>query len=164
MEETGARHTAPHVKANKQTSWLGRIAIGVAITTAGVMSFLIVATVLDTQDPKWVECEVLSAKAEMSGGRALRGSAGSVPRVVVETSNCNTVAVTSSVTKDNMNGIARAFTSGASYEFILGWTSQRYANATWPFLAVTAQDFRIVPQSESDRTSSVDGKAPKVDQ
>jgi hypothetical protein len=69
-----------------------------------------------------IRCEISSAKSNTSSG-GTRGSA-STAGVLVETTNCGTIHVSTGVTFDNQDEVAASFKAGSEYEFDLGWFSR----------------------------------------
>lgn len=87
---------------------------------------------LESLDAQWVPCTVTSAEAATAsgGGRAVRTSR---PMVKIQTQQCGEVGIFNEITSDNQEQIASDLRPGQTYEFEMGWLSQRAAAGFWVF-------------------------------
>lgn len=108
------------------------------LATLTFFTWIMAGSWLDARDQQWVRCTVVDAKSQQGGRHA------SVPwYVLIETSDCGTVAYRVSTNRDNVDGLAATFESG-TYEFKFGKLSQQQAAGGFMLFNSypTAQDFR----------------------
>ena len=100
----------------RRLSWVG------FLLTLVVVGGVLFSPVLDSIAVESVRCEVVSAEPHTASG----GSRGSVstPSVVIETSNCGPLDISTGVTWDGRQELASSFQVGAEYEFDIGWYSR----------------------------------------
>jgi hypothetical protein len=101
---------------SERLSWAGFLLMVVFV--GGV----VFSNQLDSIAVESVRCEVVSAEPDTASG----GSRGSVstPSVVIETSNCGPLDISTGVTFDGRQELASSFQVGAEYEFDIGWYSR----------------------------------------
>ncbi|ASD23293.1 hypothetical protein B7495_15215 [Cryobacterium sp. LW097] len=87
-----------------------------------VVGGVLFSPVLDSIAVENVRCVVVSAEPRTASGGS-RGSA-STPEVLIETSNCGPLVISSGVTFDGRQELASSFEVGAEYEFDIGWYSR----------------------------------------
>ena len=107
-------------KATKpRTFWWSFVAFLLMVVVVGGVLF---SPVLDSIAVESVRCVVVSAEPRTASG----GSRGSVstPEVLIETSNCGPLVISSGVTFDGRQELASSFEVGAEYEFEIGWYSR----------------------------------------
>ncbi len=95
----------------------------------------------DSLDVQTVRCEVVSAKGDTSSGGI--GGSASTAGVLVETSNCGTISVSSGVTFDSQDKVAASFAPGNEYDFDIGWYSRVVTKGLQHGIQ-SARDYRLV--------------------
>jgi hypothetical protein len=111
---------AENQKAPKsKMKWYWKLA---GVLFFGYAIFYMFMPALNSVGIESIRCEISSAKSNTSSGGS-RGSA-STAGVLVETTNCGTVHVSTGVTFDNQDEVAASFKAGSEYEFDLGWFSR----------------------------------------
>lgn len=100
-------------------NWYWRLA---GLVFFGFTIFYVLMPALDSVGIESIRCEISSAKSDTSSG-GTRGSI-STPGVLVETTNCGSIYVSSGVTFDNQDEVAASFKAGSEYEFDPGWFSR----------------------------------------
>lgn len=100
----------------RRLSWVG------FILTLVFVGGVLFSNQLDSIAVESVRCVVVSAEPDTASG----GSRGSVstPSVVIETSNCGPLDISTGVTFDGRQELASSFEVGAEYEFDIGWYSR----------------------------------------
>lgn len=107
----------------------------------GCTIFYMFMPALNSVGIEGIRCEISSAKPHKGSG-GTRGSA-STAGVLVETTNCGKVHVSTGVTFDNQDEVAASFRPGSEYEFELGWFS-RVVTKDITHEIPSVRDYRLV--------------------
>ena len=138
----------------KKPTIMSRLSPLLFILMVVVGAVILASPWLDTRDVQSVRCEVVSAEPRTSSGGS-RGSA-STASVLVETQNCGPLAIHWGVTSDNQDEVAASFTTGATYEFDIGWYSRTFFKNG----IQSVRDYRLIGSEEDAMISSRELRSP----
>ncbi|KAB1645748.1 MULTISPECIES: hypothetical protein [unclassified Pseudoclavibacter] len=125
--------------------WWNRVIVLLGIVMLLFVGLIFINPWLESLDAQWVPCTVTSAEAATAsgGGRTARTSR---PMVKIQTQQCGEVGIFNEITSENQQQIASELKPGQTYEFEMGWLSQRAAAGIWVF------DWMFDPEATAFRT------------
>ena len=128
----------------KKPTVMSRLSVVLAILMVVFGVVILAGPWLDTRDVQSIRCEVVSAEPRTTSS-GLRGSVTS-RSVVVKTQNCGPLAFHWGVTRDNQDELAASFTTGATYEFDIGWYNRTFFKNG----IQSVRDYRLIGSEEAE--------------